>query len=524
MRGQYDGQSAGRTIPAPMEASSQDCRRTNLPVLRPIIGERAQLTITAIAVGVVFYIRLTRLPGASPYELFLLLSILIAILFRPKALLASFGSGFVGAHLLIWLEARSFLTAGYWKLTTAYLIFSGLLLVFNHLGHKLSARVFREQRLKEAIVSSSLDAITTLDSAGRFVTFNTAAVRMFGYSRQEVTGRRILDFIIPPQLRHMLEGTFSNEELAEQSGIRNRRLEMHAVKRDGTVFPIELAIVKVELPEGVFYVAHIRDITERKAFEQEREKLLAEAEKANDLKTDLLANLSHEFRTPLNAILGWSRMLRHSQVPPDRLSHVAEVIERNAQTQSRLVDDLLDASLAVAGVIPLEMSKVDVAAALRAAAESIRLAAEAGALVVECHAPANLGTIHADRARLHQVLLNLLSNAVKFTSAGGTITLDALKGDGVVTIRVADTGVGIRPDFLPFVFERFRQADTSTTRSHRGLGLGLAVVKHLVAAMGGEITAHSDGVGKGASFSLRFRSFEGDQIQRPQPSGSLSSN
>jgi signal transduction histidine kinase len=138
---------------------------------------------------------------------------------------------------------------------------------------------------------------------------------------------------------------------------------------------------------------------------------------------------------------------------------------------------------------------------------------------VECHAPANLGTIHADAPRLHQVLLNLLSNAVKFTSAGGTITLDALRDDGVVTIRVTDTGAGIAADFLPFIFERFRQADTSTTRSHGGVGLGLAFVKHLVGVMGGEITAESEGVGKGASFSVRFQASEGQQIQRPQPSG-----
>jgi PAS domain S-box-containing protein len=342
---------------------------------------------------------------------------------------------------------------------------------------------------------------------------------MFGYSRPEVTGQRMVDLIIPPEVRHTLEGAFTSETSMEPSALRNRQLQMRAVRKDGTALPIELAIVRVELPEGVFFIAHIRDITERKAYEQEREKLLAEAEKANNVKDDLLANLSHEFRTPLNAILGWSTMLRRRQVPPERLSHVAEVIERNAQTQSRLVDDLLDASLAVAGLLRLQMSAVDVASVLRAAAESIRPTADGRALVVECHAPANLGTIHADAPRLHQVLLNLLSNAVKFTSAGGTITLDALRDDGVVTIRVTDTGVGIAADFLPFIFERFRQADTSTTRSHGGVGLGLAFVKHLVGVMGGEITAESEGVGKGASFSVRFQASEGQQIQRPQPSG-----
>jgi PAS domain S-box-containing protein len=352
------------------------------------------------------------------------------------------------------------------------------------------------------------------------VTFNTAAMKLFGYARQEVTGQRMVDLIVPPEFRQAFEEAVTKATSSEPPANRNRHLEMRAVGMDGSAFPIELATVKVELSDGTFFVVHIRDIAERKAHEQERERLLAEAEKANSVKDDLLSNLSHEFRTPLNAILGWSTMLRRGQVPPDRLSHAGEVIERNAQAQSRLVDDLLDASLVAAGLLRLQMSAVDVVSALRAAGDSIRPAAGARGLVVDGPLPVDLGTIHADPARLHHILLNLLSNAIKFSSPGDRITLDAFKDGGMVTIRVADTGVGIAPDFLPFVFERFRQAETSTTRSHGGVGIGLAVVKHLIAVMGGEITAESEGVGKGASFAIRFQAFDDEQLHKPPPPAS----
>jgi PAS domain S-box-containing protein len=173
--------------------------------VRMIGGTRRQVAITSIAAFAVYYFRYTWLPGASPYESFLLLNILVAILFRPKALLLSAALGLVAAHLLIGLEGGPLFTGEYWKLTLAYLILSGLLLVFNRLGYKLSARVFREQRLKEEIVNSSLDAIVTLDAEGRFVTFNTAAMKLFGYARQEVTGQRMVDLIIPPEFRQAFE-------------------------------------------------------------------------------------------------------------------------------------------------------------------------------------------------------------------------------------------------------------------------------------------------------------------------------
>jgi len=468
-------------------------------------------------VSAVFFVRLTWLPRASPYELFLMLNIAAAFFLTPVGLTAAALGGLAAAHLLLIVEGGRIGSGRYWAITIAYVVLSGLLVLFSLIGHRLSARVRREKRLKEEIVRAALDGIVSLDADGRFVDFNRAAAAMFGRSRTDVLGLRMPD-LIAADSRGAIDEVFQGTP-ADGGSLLNRRLETVGLRHDGAEFPIELSLVRVELNDEVFFVAHVRDITERKQHEAERERLLAAAEKANSVKDDLLANLSHEFRTPLNAILGWSTMLRRSQVPLERLSHAAEVIERNALAQSRLVDDLLDTSLAVAGLLRMQPSIVDVAAALRAACDSVRPTAAVTNVSVDCHPTTGIGTINVDAARLHQILLNLLSNAIKFTPEGGTVVLDAVNEAGLITIHVRDSGVGISPDFLPFVFEKFRQADTSTTRNYGGLGLGLAVVKHLVGVMGGEITAESDGLGKGATFSVRFRACDADteQVAR-QPS------
>jgi PAS domain S-box-containing protein len=475
------------------------------------VRTRDQVALAAAAVGVVFFFRLTRLRGASPYELFLLLNIAIAILCNPKALLAAVVLGLAGGHALIALESGHFFSPRYWTLTIGYTVFSAMLLSFNYYGRRISARAKHERRLKDAIVSSSLDAIVSMDDRGRFVAFNNAAGRMFGYDAKDVIGRLMPDVIIAPEFRDMLAGEWA----ATPSTIVGRQIEMRALRKDGTVFPIELAIVRVDLSDQQFFIGHIRDITDRKQHQEERERLLAEAERANRVKDDLLANLSHEFRTPLNAILGWSAMLKRQLVPPDRLSHVADVIERNAQAQSRLVEDLLDASLAVAGVLRLHPTTVDLASAMHAAADSMGPAADGKRVTLECLATPALGSISVDAARLHQIQINLLSNAVKFTPPGGRVTLSAVRQTDTATIQVADTGIGIQPEFLPFVFERFRQADSSTTRDHGGIGLGLAVVKHLIEVMGGEITVESDGPGRGARFFAQLPIKRREQAARP---------
>lgn len=255
----------------------------------------------------------------------------------------------------------------------------------------------------------------------------------------------------------------------------------------------------------------IADITDRKLAEAERERQLAhetgarrEAETANRMKDEFLAILSHELRTPLNAILGWVQILQMDEGKAEWRKTGLEVIERNTLAQARLVDDLLDLSAIASGKIVLEFGPVDLGNALNTAAEAILPAAREKSLEVLTRVAPGADSVMADAERLQQVLWNLLTNATKFTPAGGRITVTARPAGDEVEISVADTGEGIAPEFMPHLFDRFRQADASTTRRHGGLGLGLALVKTLVEMQGGRVSAASEGLGKGAVFTIRL--------------------
>ena len=234
------------------------------------------------------------------------------------------------------------------------------------------------------------------------------------------------------------------------------------------------------------------------------ERARAEAEAANRIKDEFLATLSHELRTPLTSLLGWSSVLREAERDEKVLSQGLEAIDRNARVQAQLIDDLLDVSRIVSGKLNLDVRPLDISSVTRAAINVVRPAADAKGITLDYWAEPGLGAISADSARLQQIIWNLLSNAVKFTSPGGKISV-RLEQDGVdARVTIQDTGQGIEPEFLPRVFDRFRQADSSTTRSFGGLGLGLAIVRHLVELHGGTVSAHSDGVNKGARFSATF--------------------
>ena len=226
-----------------------------------------------------------------------------------------------------------------------------------------------------------------------------------------------------------------------------------------------------------------------------------EAEHANRLKDEFLATLSHELRTPLNAVLGWVSMLRRSPVSAERLPHILEIIERNAQTQAKLIGDVLDVSRIITGRLRLNREPVLPQDIVESAIENVRPAADAKNIDIRLHVD-DMRPIHADRERMQQVLWNILSNSVKFTPSGGRLEVRTRHLDSRVEISVTDTGAGLEPAFLPFVFDRFRQADQTFTRTHGGLGLGLAIVKHLVELHGGHVSAESDGVGKGSTFRV----------------------
>jgi signal transduction histidine kinase len=227
-----------------------------------------------------------------------------------------------------------------------------------------------------------------------------------------------------------------------------------------------------------------------------------EAEAANRAKDEFLAVVSHELRTPLNAMMGWARLLLDGGLGADRLQHGLEVIERNAQTQAQLIDDLLDVSRIISGKVRLDPRPIRPIEFMEAAIESVRLAAGAKGVRLQLALDPDADDILGDRDRLQQVVWNLLSNAIKFTPAGGRVFVGLARAGAGVEICVEDTGRGIRPEFMPYVFERFRQADVSFTRALGGLGLGLAIARHLVELHGGTIDVHSDGDGRGARFTV----------------------
>ncbi len=235
----------------------------------------------------------------------------------------------------------------------------------------------------------------------------------------------------------------------------------------------------------------------------ERKELLRQLESASIAKDEFLATVSHELRTPLTAILGWSRILGDGSEPAYIQKGLA-VIDRNAKAQAQLIDDLLDVSRIISGKIRMSMKRVELAAVVNAAVETTQPSAIARGVRLNVILDPSLGDITADEDRLQQVIWNLLSNAVKFTPNGGEVSLRATREDSRVMITVSDTGKGIAPSFLPNVFDRFRQDDSSTTKQHAGLGLGLAIVRHLVELHGGTVSARSDGEGKGSSFDVHL--------------------
>ncbi|MDZ7952388.1 ATP-binding protein [Nostoc sp. DedQUE09] len=270
------------------------------------------------------------------------------------------------------------------------------------------------------------------------------------------------------------------------------------------------------------YIGSVIDITERKVAEAERDRLLeleqaarTEAERANRIKDEFLAVLSHELRSPLNPILGWARLLQTREFDTAAIKKAIATIERNAQLQAQLIEDLLDVSRILQGKLNLKMLPVNLVLVIEAGLETVRLAAEAKNIQIQTMLDASFGQVLGDSGRLQQVIWNLLSNAVKFTPEGGKIDIQLECVDAEAQITVSDTGKGISPEFLPYVFEYFRQADGTTTRKFGGLGLGLAIVRHLTELHGGTIQAESLGEGQGAIFRVRLPLIKKDLTPKP---------
>ncbi|MBD2165268.1 CHASE domain-containing protein [Calothrix membranacea FACHB-236] len=287
-------------------------------------------------------------------------------------------------------------------------------------------------------------------------------------------------------------------------------------------------IVNVLREEDQPHILHgfMIDITDRKLSEQERERLLTEAEAANRMKDEFLGTLSHELRTPLNAMLGWTQLLRSRRFDENTTARALETIDRNTRSLAQLIEDVLDVSRIIQGKLSLSLQRVELVPVVEAAIETVHPAADAKEIRIECRFDPDVGIVIADANRLQQIIWNLLSNAVKFTPKGGRVEVQLQRINSRVQICVSDNGSGIPPEFLPFVFDRFRQADSSSTRSHGGLGLGLAIVRHLVELHGGTVSAESPGIGKGATFiiNLPMRAIAVDHTTSPHREPSINSD
>jgi len=390
------------------------------------------------------------------------------------------------------------------EITSNRLDFEGRRAVFV-LVHDITERKAAEKALRESedryrdLVENSHELICTHDLEGRVISVNPWASRVLGYPQKSLIGMNIRDGLLPEYRDDFDKYIEKVKTEGSARGMMKVRTATGEIRMWEYYNTLRTQGVETPIVRGM---AH--DATERtEALKREKEARI-EAEEANRVKDEFLSTLSHELRTPLTAIMGWSNLLLNGEVDKSKQRQAIETIARNANSQCQLIDDLLEVSRIITGKLRLDFVGCEVQPVVQAAADSLRPTAEAKGVKLRVTLPPNLGMVMGDRERLQQVVWNLVSNAVKFTPAGGEVTVRLNRINSHLEISVTDTGAGIHPDFLPHVFDRFRQADGSTTRAHGGLGLGLAIVRHLVELHGGEAVADSPGTGKGSTFTVRL--------------------
>jgi PAS domain S-box-containing protein len=366
---------------------------------------------------------------------------------------------------------------------------------------------------------------------------NRASVEMLGYQhKEEVLGLHPTQFSAAVQAGGEPSAELARKSFGLAHELGSHRFEWLCQRVNGEPFPVEvtltvLPIAGENLVHGVWRdlseqkraeAARLRAEEDRRLAEEERERALAreqelreEAETANRLKDEFLATLSHELRTPLTAILGWARLLNSDLLDEENRARGLEAIERNSQVQFQLIEEILDVSRIITGKLRLEIQPMDLGAVIESAMDTVRPSAEAKGVRLTCRLDPFVGQIAGDPDRLQQVVWNLLSNSIKFTPGGGAVAVRLERTDSQARITIRDTGLGIGPEFLPYVFDRFRQADASSTKVHGGLGLGLSIVRHLIEMHGGTVAAASEGEGWGSTFTVTIPLLQ--EITFPEP-------
>lgn len=373
---------------------------------------------------------------------------------------------------------------------------------------KLSQEGLRTSEIRyRRLFESARDGILILDAHTLKITdVNPFMSELLGYSRDEFLGKELWEI------------GFFTDKTASQNAFRVvqtngylRYEHLPLQTKDGRTQEVEFVSNVYEEDNRQVIQCNIRDITERKRAEDEHVQLLqtaqaarAEADLANDIKDEFLALLSHELRTPLTSILGWSQMLTDVALDDEASKRAIEIIVRNARAQRQLIDDLLDISRIITGKLRLEVQPVELASIIEAVVDTVRPAADARNIHLQIAFDPRTSPISGDPDRLQQIIWNLLTNAIKFTPKGGRIQVWFERIESHVEITIKDTGQGIDPELLPHVFDRFRQSDSSSTRRHGGLGLGLSIVRQLVELHGGTVTAESPGLGGGTTVKVVF--------------------
>lgn len=372
----------------------------------------------------------------------------------------------------------------------------GTLIGFSKVMRDMTERnKLTEERDRFFAVSMDLLCIVHLD--GRFQRVNPAFQKVLGYSEEELLSMTVFELLHPDDLSNTI---LEYEKLSH--GHPTQHMENRLRCKDGDYRWLAWSYFPV--PEDGLLFGVGRDTTERRQLSEILRLRAEELENANRIKDEFLATMSHELRTPLTSILGWSRLLDSNQLTDKEKSRAVHIIQRNAEAQAKLIEDLLDVSRIITGKLKIDFQPVSFAAITESVLSSLRPVVDAKQLELETSIDSTAGATLGDPARLQQIVTNLLSNAIKFTPSGGRILISLQRHDGHVQLRVKDTGVGIDAEHLPHIFERFRQVDSSNVRAHGGLGLGLAIVEYLVRQQGGTVTAASAGIGKGASFTVEF--------------------
>ena len=357
------------------------------------------------------------------------------------------------------------------------------------------------QAFVTSVLESITDALITLDTEWRYTYVNSQAEKILGKSSQELIGDSIWE-VFPTAINSQSYQLF-HQAIADQVTV--------AYEEFSPLFQKWFAFRLYPSPNGlsVYFI----DVTECKQTEQALQqseaqfrRLAEELTQANRMKDEFLAVVSHELRSPLSTILGWAQMLRSGSLDSTLTIRAGEVIEDSAKTQKQLIEDLLDVSQIITGKLRLHVCSVELVPILEAAIEAVRPAADAKQIRLELVLETQQASILGNSDRLQQVMWNLLSNAIKFTPQGGWVQVRLISINRAIEISVSDSGIGICPEFLPFVFERFRQADSTTTRSYGGMGLGLAIARHLIELHGGTVQVDSPGEGQGTTFTVRLPS------------------